>query len=59
MTQEEIEAKRKEAVDAAFQKIIEDVGFSPPEAWETFTKGKILLRLERMAHWLLPDLEDE
>lgn len=46
--------KREEAVEAAMDKIVADVSFAAPEAWE-HTKEKIRTRLERMADWLLPD----
>lgn len=57
MTPEEKAAKREEAVDAAYDKIMSDIGFTPPELWH-LAQEKIRIRLERMADFLLPDEED-
>jgi hypothetical protein len=48
------EAKRAEAVDAAFAKIWEDYCYTAPEATDLL-KAKFRTRLERMAEFLLPD----
>ncbi len=46
-----IEEKRQEAVDACFDKIIEDLSYAAPEEWE-LTKAQIRKRLDRMAAFL-------
>lgn len=47
------EARRREAVDAAWIKIHQDMAFTAPEEVGVL-RGKIRLRLERMAWCLLP-----
>lgn len=60
MSNEDKEAKRKEAVEAAFEKIWEDFAWGPVNGHsEEFIKERVQLRLERMAEWLLPDEEEE